>query len=261
MNGVCSMPDMDFDGVPDSADLFPQNPDLPGSALPDRVYAHTSDTLFSMGVKMYELIEIGDFNWPDDGYTHKMTDIAMDRYGVLYGTSFDYLYTCHPQTTECNLVAALPENFNGLTLIPGELMDEDADVLIGISEEGGWYRLDLENGQLLPTLLGSYGDLYKSAGDAYSIVGVGTFAAVYKEGEWDNNVLVSINPKTGAVIDEIGLITGYIGIFGLAGWTDKAFAFDKTGDISVIDTNTAEFTVLHQTEHSWWGAGVLTKLK
>ena len=259
MFGACSAPDQDLDGVPDAADLFPQDPGFPGIALADTVYAHTSDTLYSMDVKMYNLEEVNDFQWPNDGATHKMTDIGIDRYGVLYGTSFEYLYTCHPQTAVCHLVAKLPSAFNGLTLVPAGLIDQNQDVLIGISEEGGWFRLDVEAGELVSTKLGTYGADYASAGDAYSIAGVGTFAAVHKGDIWDN-YLVSVDPATGHVNEDVGPITGYVGIFGLAGWTDKAFAFDKTGDVLVIDTGTAEVKVLHETEISWWGAGVATQL-
>ncbi len=259
MEGQCSAPDQDYDGVPDNADLFPQDPSLPGVALASTVYAHTSDTLYAMDVKMYKLDEVGDFDWPNDGATHKMTDIGIDQYGVLYGTSFEYLYTCHPQTVQCHLVAKLPSAFNGLTMVPAGLVDPSHDVLIGISEEGEWYRLDVADGELTATKLGAYGNQYTSAGDAYSIAGVGTFAAVHKDGVWDN-YLVSVDPATGGVLEEIGPITGYVGIFGLAGWTDKAFAFDKTGAVAVIDTATATVNVIHETEISWWGAGVATKL-
>ena len=259
MEGSCSAPDQDYDGVPDEADLFPQDPDYPGIALPSTVYAQTSDTLYSMDVKMYKLEKVGDFGWPADGYTHKMTDIGIDGFGVMYGTSFEYLYTCHPQTAECHLVAKLPSAFNGMTMVPAGPIDPDRDVMVGISEEGGWFRLDLIDGELKATELGGYGSKYSSTGDAYSISGVGTFASVYKDDSY-GNYLVALNPATGKVLMEIGPIGTYNGIFGLAGWTDKAFAFDKTGDVLVIDTSTAEVKLLHETEMSWWGAGVATKL-
>jgi hypothetical protein len=260
MEGICSAPDQDYDGVPDAADLFPQDPDFPGTVQASTVYAHTADALYAMDVKMYKLDKVGDFKWPNDGATHKMTDIGIDSYGVLYGTSYEYLYTCHPQTAECHLVAKLPSAFNGLTMVPAGLIDPDRDVLVGISEAGGWFRLDLVDGELEATKLGGYGSEYSSAGDAYSIAGVGTFAAVHKDGVNDN-VLVSVDPSTGHVDQEVGPITGYVGIFGLAGWTDKAFAFDKTGDVLLINTATAELKLLHETEISWWGAGVKAKLE
>jgi hypothetical protein len=256
MDGTCSFPDQDTDGVPDDADLFPQDPNMPGTVALSMVYAHTSDTLYSMDVKLYKLTEIGEFIWPNDGATHKMTDIGIDSYGVLYGTSYEYLYTVHPQTRHCSLIAKLPDSFNALTLVPAGLIEQDKDVLIGISGDGGWFRLDIDDGDLFATQLGSYGPDYKSAGDAYSIVGVGTYAAVYRTSTFGDNYLIAVDPVDGSVEYEVGEITGYTGIFGLAGWTDKAFAFDKTGAVVIIDTVTTEVKVLHDTSISWWGAGV-----
>jgi hypothetical protein len=171
-------PDDDGDGIPDSADPFPADATRPGRAMPSTVYMHTASELFSMDVKMYKVTWLGNFQWPDDGGVHKMTDIAIDRWGVLYGVSFDRLYVCHPFTAECWGQGSLPDGFNGLTLVPkGVLGDED--VLIGVSGAGHWFRLEpAPGGTVSVTELGDYGSGYSSSGDAYSIAGVGTFAAV-----------------------------------------------------------------------------------
>gem|GEM_PF-3346096 len=260
INGKCSQKDTDLDGIPDVADIFPGDATLPGKALANTVYAQTADTLYKMDVKLYKLEVVGDFQWPDDGATHKMTDIGIDGYGVLYGTSYEYLYTCHPQTAECNLVAELPTEFNGLTMIPAGLLDPNLDALVGISEDGGWYRLTVSQGKVDADLQGTYGPQYKSAGDAYSIAGVGTFAAVHKTGA-TSNILVRVDPATGEVLSEVGPISGYVGIFGLAGWTGRAYAFDKSGDVLLLDTATGQMEVLHDTEIKWWGAGVATRVE
>ena len=251
--------DSDQDGVPNEADVFPNNPDLPGVAEPQTVYAHTDQTLFKMDVKLYLLEEVHDFVWSNDGGAHYVTDIGFDRYGVLYAVTFENLYTCHPQTGVCTLLGDLPEEFNGLTLIPKGYLDPFKDVMVGISEDGGWYRLSVHNGNVEAIKLGEYGGPYTSAGDSYSIMGVGTFAAVHKAGA-ASDYLVSVNPSNGQIIEEIGPIEGYTGIFGLAGWSGKAYAFDKKGDVVLIDTTTGEIEILHSTEHSWWGAGVATLL-
>ncbi|MFH1530830.1 MAG: hypothetical protein ABIK09_08885 [Pseudomonadota bacterium] len=49
-----------------------------------------------------------------------------------------------------------------------------------------------------------------------------------------------MNPVTGAVIAEVGVLSGYASVWGLAGWTGKAFAFDASGDIVIVDTATGQ---------------------
>ncbi|MFH1532374.1 MAG: hypothetical protein ABIK09_16745 [Pseudomonadota bacterium] len=260
--GACT-PDTDLDGVPDSADPAPLDPGFPGTVAPDAVYAHTKDALYVMNVKTYLLDKVGDFQWTDDGGNHLVTDIGVDRYGVLYAVTFEDVYICSPVNAGCLWVGAQPEGefyFNGLTLVPQGYLDPYEDTLVAISDDGGWYRLTLDGGQFSAQKLGEYGAPYTSAGDAYSIDGVGTFAAVHKAGA-AQDYLVQVNPSNGKIMAEIGPISGYTGIFGLAGWASTAFAFDKEGDVILVDTTTGQVQVLHQSGLSWWGAGVRTVLE
>jgi hypothetical protein len=259
--GACAL-DTDLDGVPDSADPAPNDPDFPGTVVADAVYAHTKDALYVMNVKTYQLDKVGDFQWTDDGGNHLVTDLGVDRYGVLYAVTFEDVYICSPINAGCVWVGDQPEGdfyFNGMTLVPQGYLDPYADTLVAISDDGGWYRLTLEGDQFAAYKLGEYGAPYSSAGDAYSIDGVGTFAAVHKEGA-PQDFLIRVNPSNGKVMAEIGPIGNYTGIFGLAGWAAKAFAFDKAGDVILIDTTTGQIQVLHETGLSWWGAGVRTVL-
>ena len=251
-------PDQDNDSIPDAFDPFPNDSSRPGTGSAMSVYMHTADTLWKLDVKSNAITEIGDFVWPSFWESGQMTDIAIDRWGVLYGVTFDDVYTCHPQAVECWNLGALPDTFNGLTLVPQGVIDPDEDVLIGISADGGWYRLTMSNGAVTATQLGSFGGPYASSGDAYSIIDVGTYGAADKEWESDD-VLVELNPATGQVIKEVGPLNGYSTVFGLAGWTGKAYAFDAGGDILLVDTATGQTTeVLYETNQPWWGAGVRT---
>ena len=258
--GSCA-PDSDQDGIPDSADPAPQDDTFPGTVAADAVYAHTKDALYVMNVKTYQLDKVGDFQWADDGGNHLVTDIGVDRYGVLYAVTFADVYVCSPINAGCLWVGDQPEgeSFNGMTLIPQGYLDPYEDTMVAISEDGGWYRLSQSGDQFSAYKLGEYGAPYSSAGDAYSIDGVGTFAAVHKEGA-PQDFLVQVNPSNGAIMAEIGPIDDYTGIFGLAGWASKAFAFDKYGDVILVDTTTGDTECLHETGLSWWGAGVRTVL-
>jgi len=251
--------DMDGDGIPNESDLWPLDPDLPGKALENTVYAHSSGVLHSMDAKTFQLTSIGSFTWPPDGGGHQMTDVALDRYGVLYGVTFDRLYTCHPQTAVCKTLGELPKSFNALTLVPKGTVLPNSDALIGIANDGGWYHLDFTTTLVQALNLGSYGYPYDSSGDAFSIETVGTFATVDKVGQtWD--VLVKVDTTTGKVLGEIATLTGYSHVYGLAGWGKDAFIFDESGDILVVNVVTGLTEVIAETNISWWGAGVTTRM-
>lgn len=252
--------DRDDDGVPDAADPFPDDPKRPGVALDQTVYAHTEDTLFTMNVKTYLVTPVGAFDFPP-GYetSEQMTDIAIDRWGVLWGVSFDRLWVCHPQTAQCWLMGALPDSFNGLTWVPGAAISAGSDVLIGVAGDGGWFRLEISGGLVSATKLGSYGAKFSSSGDAFSIEGIGTFASVNELGQTDDRI-VRVDPKTGGALALVGTTPGLSELWGIAGWTERIFGFDASGTIVVIGLLDGKVTPIRQTEHKWWGAGVRSRL-
>ena len=256
-DGECD-PDRYNDGIPDGADPFPGDPDLPGIAAANLVYAQTSSTLFTvLPGAPYTVTQIGAFTFDQNGGS--VTDIAVDSFGVLYAVTFNDLFVCDPATAACNFLASLPQSFNGLTLVPPGVIDPVYDTLVGISNVGNWYQLDVGNGTVVINALGSYGTGYSSSGDAFSIQGVGTYAAVNKTGIADD-VIVSSDPTSGTVMSEVATLTGYGSIFGLAGWVGSVFAFSSNGDILLIDPVMGTWSVVQSTPHSWWGAGVYTVL-
>jgi hypothetical protein len=255
--------DMDGDEVPNEKDGWPQDPDMPGTAYMETVYAHTDTMLYSMVVGTTQIWLIGTFNFAPMNQ-QDITDIAIDQYGVLYAISFTSLFTCHPQNAHCTWLASLPGAYNGLTFIPGPLFSEEDDVLIGISNSGNWVRLDINGTTAESTPLGSYGAGYKSSGDSYSIEGVGTFASVEKLCEFPlhcpDDYLVRVDPLTGTIIEEIGPIGDLKAVFGLAGWSGETYAFDAMGSVYRVDLETGETELWVETGESWWGAGVRTRL-
>ncbi|MGM0575753.1 MAG: hypothetical protein ACQEXJ_08505 [Myxococcota bacterium] len=251
--------DGDDDGVPDGRDRWPEDPDRPGTALASTVYAHSPSTLYTLNVKTYGVVEVGDFGYPAGTDDVEMTDIAIDRWGVLYAVTRSALYTCHPQTAACTHLAALPDSFNGLTWVHEGVLEPDREVLVGVAIDGGWFRLDIDGTQVIPTRVGEYGGPYTSSGDAFSIEGVGTFASVNQPGE-PHDVLAEIDPQTGAVFNEIADLEGLDEVWGVAGWTERVFGFDRDGTVVVIDLTTGDLTTLSDSGIPWWGAGVKTRL-
>ena len=253
--GDACEPDADFDGIPDEWDPAPMDANWPGRSLPDTVYAHTSTELFSLNVKTLQLESVANFSFDQNDTLHEVTDIAIDRSGVLWAISFGYLWICHPRLGTCRDQGALPTaNFNGLTFLPGEIVNAQRDILVGIETTGEWRRLDPANGIVDSQFLGSY-PVERSSGDVFSIDGVGTYAAVIRDGVEDN-VLISVNPGNPAIIEDVVTLTGYNQVYGLAGWQGQLFAFDGSGAILRVDLNTNQVTEVGSQDEVWWGAGV-----
>ena len=251
--------DSDGDRIPTAADPFPDDANRPGMAAPNTVYAHTATELFRMDVKTMTLVSVARFRFPSGTQTANMTDIAIDRHGVLWGVSFNDIFLIHPNTAECWRIGALPRSFNGLSYIPAAASGQAADMLVGISLEGEWWRVDLGTGSAAPTatttLIGSYGGGWRSSGDVFSIVGVGTFAAVDNGGV---DQLAEVNPANGSIVRLLGELGGKTAVYGLAGWSGRVFAFDESGEIMALDATTGAITSRTRTVHAWWGAGVRT---
>lgn len=254
----CKLVDSDNDKVPDMADPFPNDPTKPQRAKAGLVYPHTASTLFTMDASTYAITQVGNFNGAT--YSGSMTDLAIDQYGVLYGVTFGELFTCDAQTATCYRLATLPQSFNGLTMLPPGTLHPFLDTLVCIANSGDWYKVTLNGaGSATLTQFGAYGSGYTSSGDAFSIDGVGTFAAVDAPGK-SFDVIVSVDPLTGKAIAEIGQLNGYSSVYGLAGALGQVFGFDASGAVLKVDTMTGATSVLAQTGNPWWGAGVATRL-
>jgi len=263
--GHPNLEDSDGDGVPDVDDEAPTDPDWPGLAQFGYIYAHTDVGLYQWKPSGGAPTQIGPFCWPDDGGMHMMTDIAITREGVLFGIAFDGLYRCSAVSAACKTLAMMTSDteFNGLTIIPKGVIDTDHETMVAIAVSGGWYKVEVSDDVATLTQLGSYGSAYSSAGDSYSIESVGTFAAVDKSSSLHSGtLLVKVNPQTGAVMQEIGWVTGDT-VWGLAGLGSQIYAFDASGAIYGGDVDTGAFSLVVPASEGaeWWGAGVSTRLK
>jgi hypothetical protein len=257
--------DTDGDTIPDAADPFPTDPNRPGVVKPFTVYAHTSDELFYVSIKQFEIVRVGDFAFPAGTSDARMTDIAIDRYGVLYGIGFDAVYVINPLNAECWRLGSLPQEFNGLTLVPREVLGAASDMLVGISNVGGWWQIVLvpatptAAARVTLTFVGAFGHGYTSSGDAFSIEGVGTFASVDTDDD-DTDDLAPLDPVTGEVTGAVTALGGFEQVWGLAGWRGRVYAFDAGGKVVVLDILTGQVLNQVTTSHAWWGAGVRTVL-
>jgi hypothetical protein len=257
LGDVCD-PDKDGDGIPDVGDVFPDDGTKPGSVIPAKIYAHGPSTLHTVDVVDYTIVNIGGFTYPN-GHNGSVTDVAIDRHGQLFAVTFGDLFVCDPKTAACYWLGSLPGSYNGLTFIPAGTLDPEKDSLIGISSGGGWFHLKIVNAMVQAQQLGTYGAGYTSAGDAFSIETVGTFAAVNKNGA-GGTVIVTVDPLNGKVLSELATLNGYFSVFGLAGWEGLILAFDSSGNVLKVDPMTKVVTPLGDKPVGWWGAGVGTVL-
>jgi hypothetical protein len=251
--GDACEPDRDLDGVPDAWDPAPDDVNWPGRAQADTVYAHTSSELYALDVKRLTLNFVSRFSF-DDQLDHEMTDIAFDRSGVMWAVSFDALWVCHPMIGQCRYQGTLPSRFNGLTFLSGTLFGALRDVLVGISVDGTWHRLNVANGVINSSEIGSY-PIESSSGDAFYIDGVGTYAAVKRPGIEDD-LIINVDPLNLSAVNDIVILNGYQRIYGLAGWRGQLFAFDESGAVLLVNLQTMDVSIISDEGQMWWGAGV-----
>jgi hypothetical protein len=233
-------------GTGSMADAGPGGP--PPPAVVYAVYAHSSDSLYRVDPDSLEISLVGPFQWPI--VFDSMTDIAIDKDGVMIGISFDKVYRIDPDTALCTYLAPLDRSFNGLSFIP-DATDPDgvAEKLVAAALDGSIYAIDPGSG--VATYFGAYGG-YGSSGDVVSVQGFGTVATVTGA----SDVLVRVNPATGAATP-IGA-TGVKDIWGLGFWKDKVYGFTAAGQFVLVDVVTGVASIVETGAVSWWGAGVTT---
>ena len=193
------------------------------------VYVHTGQSLFSLNMTNFAPSEIGSFNTPSND---QILDLAMSYTGELYGISSTKLYSVDPATGQATEVASVAGNTNvGLTFLSdGRLVAAD--------KSGGFRSIDTTTGVV--TEIGEFGSGYALAGDLLGLAN-GTLLALSDEGpvgnEDLNNVLISINPDTGAFSSSIGQ-TGWGRTTGIAEYEQSIFAFTDEGYVIELDPST-----------------------
>lgn len=245
--------DTDGDFIPNQADLFPTDITRPGKASPDTVYAHGPSELYEFSVATQVVDYVGNFTFDAQGGS--VTDIAIDRHGVLYAVTFFDAFVCHPQRAQCWHIGDLPSSYNGLSFVPSPIAGAP-ELLVGIANNGTWTAYEGVPFALNASPWGSYGGGLFSSGDVFHIAGVGTFGAV--EGLAAGATIVETNTQ-GQIQRQLATLS-VGGIYGLAGWDGVIYAFGSNGTVTAVDPLTGEATVVASGHGSWWGAGVRTIL-
>lgn len=224
-----------------------------------QLYAHTAEELYKLDVAAKAFVLTG--KWSYDKNAGSVTDIALDGYGQLFAITHKDLFQCNVDTAKCKWLAAMPEQYYGMTLVPKGTVDPNKDAMIGVSQDGDWVQIVVTGGVVKLQKLGNFGSGWLCSGDAFSVGGVGTFATV-KKATGGNDSLASIDPKTGKVLKIIG-DTGVKSLFGLAWWDNVVYGFSSDGNVYELDITTGKATPIGGISApkglKWWGAGVSTR--
>lgn len=258
-------PDIDGDLIPNEVDPWPLDAAWPGRASNETIYAHTSSQLFSMFVGMEPVQQpqlIASFsrdgnNTPLSGFT----DIGINRWGVLWAITFSHVYVCRPRDARCRQVGSFQggASHNGLSFFPASLIDPGADPLdeVLIASGGNLLtRITLSGSTANTHTIATLPHNYVSSGDLYYLGGHGGFMTVNGSG---NDRLISLTLSPGGVsVSDVAANAGYSSLWGVAGWVDGLiYAFDVSGAVVRYEPTGARSLVAN-TPHAWWGAGVVT---
>lgn len=217
------------------------------------VYAHTATTLYRVDPDTLQVQMVGDFNWGSVG-SDQMTDLAIDKNGVMIGVSYSRVYRVDPSTAATSLLSSsLSGTFNGLSFVPAEMLGLTGDdVLVGTeNNDGKVFRIDPMTGSA--TEVGDMGP-YSSSGDLVAIANFGTMQTVLGS---SGDLLARLAPNTFAA-SPVGNGTGYSQLWGVAFFKDKIYGFSNTGAFVLIDPNTGAGSMVSNSGIAWWGAAVTT---
>jgi hypothetical protein len=226
-----------------------------GSTNPEvtYVYAHTSSELYKVDPDTLAITKVGNFGWSNG--TDSMTDIAIDKTGVMIGVSYTAVYRVDVTTAAATrLSTGLGGTFNGLSFVPAAMLGQTGeDVLVGTRNNDGLvFRIDPMTGSA--TQIGNMGS-FSSSGDLVAVTNFGTVQTA--DNGLSNDRLVRLAPQTFAGT-AIGTDIGYAEIWGVAFWKNKIFGFTNAGQFVTIDPTTGVGTLVQASGPQWWGAAVTT---
>jgi hypothetical protein len=231
------------------------------------VYAHGDHTLYSIDLAAKTLVTVGNFNAPMvSGKEDVITDLAVGADNTIYVVSKTNMYTASPTDGHVTLLGAIgtcgTDNV-AMTLTP------DGKLLLG-DFQGEICSVDTKTNPPTVTKLGTMGSGMALSGDMVAVADGTIYGTAYlisdgnSKGTGLNNVLVKVNPTTGAMQSQIGP-TGFPKLFGVAYAMGQVFGFthDGSGDVVTIDPMTGKGTLFNSFKDpstnmgiSFAGAGV-----
>lgn len=247
-----------------------------GTATAGRIFAHTSNTLFLFEPVKRTLTKIGKFSCLDAG--DSVIDIAIDRTGAMFGTTFYDFISIDPISGACTVVksGSYKDYPNSLSFVPAGTVDPTKEALVGYQFDGvdatKYVRIDTTTGAT--SVIGNLNPPntatpYESSGDFVSLIQDAnkTYLSVkyinVPDGGAPTDFLAEVDPKTGAMKRIIG-DTKHENLYGLGYWAGKAYGFASDGRVLEINVANGAATVVGalppgESALGWYGAGVTTQ--
>jgi hypothetical protein len=222
-----------------------------GGGAPEiaEVFAHSPSVLYRLDPDTKVFSTVGALQGCPPG---GVIDLAIDKDGAMFVTTFGSLYKVDKATAVCTHVAD-GEYPNSLSFVPKGTVDPGVEALVGYLGSD-YVRIDPVTGKV--TTIGGLGGGYVSSGDIVSAIGGGTYLTV--NGNGCSDCIVEVHPKTGDLKKMIGPL-GHSAVFGLAFWGGVAYGFDDAGELFQIDLTTGVSSVIPTTPGlEFWGAGSTT---
>lgn len=216
------------------------------------VFAHSGTTLYRLDPATKKVTVVGPF--ASCGFS-EVIDIAIDKDGSMFATTFGGLYRVDKQTALCTHIAdgGYP---NSLSFVPEGTVDPAAEALVGY-QGSSYVRIDPKTGST--QTIGAISGGYFSSGDIVSVIGGGTYLTVQGNGCAD--CIIEVDPKSGDMKKMIGPL-GKAEVYGLAFWGGSAYGFSSAGVLFQIDLATAATTFIPMPNPppglSFYGAGSTT---
>ncbi|MDI3291957.1 hypothetical protein [Polyangium sp. 15x6] len=172
---------------------------------------------------------------PLSGCEGEIIDVAVNRTGIVYATTFNGLYRIDPSDGTCTLIR---NDFfpNSLGFVPEG--NAGAELLVGY-RDSSYCHIDPTTGGI--QLVGGLSAGYTSSGDIVTTKDGRTYLTI--KGDGCNDCLVKIDPGTGALSKLVGPM-GQSDVYGLAYAGDSLYGFTRAGLMLTIDPSSATSKVL-----------------
>jgi len=218
-------------------------PPAPPPAARETIYVNSSDTLFAFDPVSLTLAQLGRFTF-EDGGAASVTDIAIDRDGLLYALSAGMLYVCDPVSVVCTPRG--PSSANSAGFAEFGALDPDNDVLV-LVEGSEVVHVRVRDGG---TDISSAGTLagYSSSGDVMPWGGTTMLLSSPAAGE---NVLLAFDAATAEVLGPLANLPALS--YGLAGFGGEVWVFTDLGEILRVDESLSAQPML-RVDVRLWGA-------